>query len=115
MGATGHNIPEKLRLNAELQLDRQKPRQGRRVLLLSSQQAGATLHLDLGRRQSPICRNTTAFLRDEADFRDKLSPIVLSVSVSLQPEMDGRAPALVLHGDTQVQEQEGLPAPSWGR
>nr|KAF6309021.1 integrin subunit alpha 2b [Pipistrellus kuhlii] len=105
VGATGHNVPQKLRLNAELQLDRQKPRQGRRVLLLNSQQAGTTLHLDLGGRLSPICHTTTAFLRDEADFRDKLSPIVLSVNVSLQPEADGLAPALVLHGDTHVQEQ----------
>ncbi|KAM7069126.1 integrin alpha-IIb [Molossus nigricans] len=105
VGATGHNIPEKLRLNAELQLDRQKPRQGRRVLLLNSQQAGTTLYLVLGGRRSPICHTTKAFLRDEADFRDKLSPIVLSVNVSLHPETDGLAPALVLHGDTHVQEQ----------
>ncbi|XP_070339468.1 integrin alpha-IIb isoform X2 [Equus asinus] len=105
VGVTGHNIPEKLRLNAELQLDRQKPRQGRRVLLLSSQQAGTTLHLDLGGRTSPNCRTIEAFLRDETDFRDKLSPIVLSLNVSLQPEKDGIAPALVLHGDTHVQEQ----------
>ncbi|XP_015995238.2 integrin alpha-IIb isoform X2 [Rousettus aegyptiacus] len=104
IGVTGHNIPQKLLLNAELQLDRQKPRQGRRVLLLSSQQASTTLKLDLGGRHSRICHNTTAFLRDEADFRDKLSPIVLSVNVSLQPE-DGQASALVLHGDTHVQEQ----------
>ncbi|XP_041580181.1 integrin alpha-IIb isoform X2 [Vulpes lagopus] len=105
VGATGHNIPQQLPLNAELQLDRQKPRQGRRVLLLNSQLASSTLHLDLGGRHSPICHTTTAFLRDEADFRDKLSPIVLSLNVSLQPRKDGVAPAIVLHGDTHVQEQ----------
>uniref|UniRef100_A0A452QNH1 Integrin subunit alpha 2b n=1 Tax=Ursus americanus TaxID=9643 RepID=A0A452QNH1_URSAM len=105
VGATGHNIPQQLPLSAELQLDRQKPRQGRRVLLLNSQLAGTTLHLDLGGRQSPICHTTVAFLRDEADFRDKLSPIVLSFNVSLQPRKDGVAPGLVLHGDTHVQEQ----------
>ncbi|XP_048969959.1 integrin alpha-IIb isoform X3 [Canis lupus dingo] len=105
VGATGHNIPQQLSLNAELQLDRQKPRQGRRVLLLNSQLASSTLHLDLGGRHSPICHTTTAFLRDEADFRDKLSPIVLSLNVSLQPRKDGVAPAIVLHGDTHVQEQ----------
>ncbi|KAM9597119.1 integrin alpha-IIb [Trichechus inunguis] len=105
VGATGHNISEKLHLNAELQLDRQKPRQGRRVLLLASQQASTTLSLDLGRKHSPICHTTKAFLRDEADFRDKLSPIVLSLNVSLQPEETGLAPALVLHGETHVQEQ----------
>ncbi|XP_054171931.1 integrin alpha-IIb isoform X1 [Homo sapiens] len=105
VGATGHNIPQKLSLNAELQLDRQKPRQGRRVLLLGSQQAGTTLNLDLGGKHSPICHTTMAFLRDEADFRDKLSPIVLSLNVSLPPTEAGMAPAVVLHGDTHVQEQ----------
>ncbi|MBZ3887400.1 Integrin alpha-IIb [Sciurus carolinensis] len=105
VGATGHNIPQKLHINAELQLDRQKPRQGRRVLLLNSQQAGITWSLDLSGRHSPICRTFTAFLRDETDFRDKLSPIVLSLNVSLPPEKTGVAPALVLHGDTHVQEQ----------
>ncbi|XP_029783721.1 integrin alpha-IIb [Suricata suricatta] len=105
VGATGHSIPQQLPLNAELQLDRQKPRQGRRVLLLNSQQTGTTLHLNLGSTQSPICHSIMAFLRDEADFRDKLSPIVLSFNVSLQPKTDGTAPALVLHGDTHVQKQ----------
>ncbi|XP_016057513.1 PREDICTED: integrin alpha-IIb [Miniopterus natalensis] len=105
VGATGHNVPQKLRLNAELQLDRQKPRQGRRVLLLDSQQAGTILDLDLSGGKRPICPSVKAFLRDEAEFRDKLSPIVLSVNVTLQPENDGLAPALVLHGDTHVQKQ----------
>ncbi|XP_022375701.1 integrin alpha-IIb isoform X1 [Enhydra lutris kenyoni] len=105
VGATGHNIPQQLPINAELQLDRQKPRQGRRVLLLNSLLVDTMLRLDLGGRHSPICHTTMAFLRDEADFRDKLSPIVLSFNVSLQPRKDGVAPAVVLHGDTHVQEQ----------
>ncbi|XP_034360285.1 integrin alpha-IIb [Arvicanthis niloticus] len=105
VGVTGHNIPQKLNLKAELQLDLQKPLQGRRVLLLASQQASLTLSLDLGEKTRPICHTTRAFLRDEADFRDKLSPIVLSFNVSLPPEETGKAPAVVLHGDTHVQEQ----------
>ncbi|XP_052052304.1 integrin alpha-IIb isoform X2 [Apodemus sylvaticus] len=105
VGAKGHNIPQKLHLKAELQLDLQKPRQGRRVLLLASQQASLTLSLDLGGRNRPICHTTEAFLRDEADFRDKLSPIVLSLNVSLPPQETGVAPAVVLHGETHVLEQ----------
>lgn len=50
-------------INAELQLDRQKPRQGRRVLLLNSLLVDTMLRLDLGGRQSPICHTTMAFLR----------------------------------------------------
>lgn len=105
VGATGHNIPQKLHLKAELQLDLQKPRQGRRVLLLASQQASLTLSLDLGGRNTTICHTTEAFLRDEADFRDKLSPIVLSLNVSLPGEETGVAPNVVLHGETHVLEQ----------
>lgn len=105
VGATGHNIPQKLNLKAELQLDLQKPRQARRVLLLASRQASLTLSLDLGGRNKPICHTIKAFLRDEADFRDKLNPIVLSLNVSLPPEETGVAPAVVLHGVTHVQEQ----------
>lgn len=105
VGATGHNIPQKLHLKAELQLDLQKPRQGRRVLLLASQQASLTLNLDLGGRNRTICHTTEAFLRDEADFRDKLSPIVLSLNVSLPREETGVAPNVVLHGETHVLEQ----------
>lgn len=105
VGATGHNIPQKLRVNAELQLDRQKPRQGRRALLLDSQQASTTLSLELGGRHGRVCHEATAFLRDETDFRDKLSPIVVSLNVSLPPTEASMAPDLVLHGDTHVQEQ----------
>ncbi|XP_021082838.1 integrin alpha-IIb isoform X3 [Mesocricetus auratus] len=103
--ATGHNIPQKLPLRAELQLDLQKPRQGRRVLLLESQQSSLTLSLDLGGENRTTCYTILAFLRDEADFRDKLSPIVLSLNVSLPPEETGAAPAVVLHGETHVQKQ----------
>ncbi|XP_052613996.1 integrin alpha-IIb [Peromyscus californicus insignis] len=105
VGATGHNIPQKLQLKAELQLDLKKPRQARRVLLLASQQASLTLSLDLGGKNRTICHTTMAFLRDEADFRDKLSPIVLSLNVSLPPGETGGASAVVLHGETYVQEQ----------
>ncbi|XP_050013152.1 integrin alpha-IIb [Alexandromys fortis] len=105
VGATGHNIPQKLHLTAELQLDLQKPRQGRRVLLLASQQASLSLSLDLGGRNKTICHTTEAFLRDEADFRDKLSPIVLSLNVSLPREETGVAPNVVLHGETHVLKQ----------
>lgn len=50
-------------LKAELQLDLNKPRQARRVLLLASQQASLTLSLDLGGKNRTICHTTTAFLR----------------------------------------------------
>lgn len=50
-------------LRAELQLDLQKPRQGRRVLLLESQQSSLTLSLDLGGENRTTCYTILAFLR----------------------------------------------------
>ena len=40
---------------------------------------------------------------------------MLSFNVSLQPEKDGLAPALMLHGDTHIQEQVGVGRCGQGR
>ncbi|NXD73023.1 ITA2B protein, partial [Eolophus roseicapillus] len=90
-------------LEAELQLDRLKPRLSRRVLLLQGHQAAWHEELELDTGAPPVCRNLTTYLRDEADFKDKLSPVALSLSLAL-PE---GAPGLVLYGDTLVQAQVG--------
>ncbi|XP_038609860.1 integrin alpha-IIb [Tachyglossus aculeatus] len=105
---SGYDIPEKLGLRAEVQLDRQKPRQGRRVLLLDARQGqagGTSAALELNPGPESGSYNITAFLRDEAEFRDKLSPIVLSLNLTLGA-VDGTLPLPpVLYGDTYVQEQ----------
>uniref|UniRef100_A0A8C6JCX1 Integrin alpha-IIb n=1 Tax=Melopsittacus undulatus TaxID=13146 RepID=A0A8C6JCX1_MELUD len=97
----GQSIPQHIRLEAELQLDRLKPRLSRRVLLLRGHQASWHQELELDTGAPPLCHNLTAYLRDEADFKDKLSPVALSLSLAL-PE---GAPGLVLYGDTLVQAQ----------
>ncbi|NWY59369.1 ITA2B protein, partial [Chionis minor] len=90
-------------LDAELQLDRLKPRLSRRVLLLQGHQSSWHKELELAPGTPPQCHNVTAYLRDEADFKDKLSPVALSLSLALP----GAAPGLVLYGDTLVQAQVG--------
>ncbi|NWW50229.1 ITA2B protein, partial [Pedionomus torquatus] len=88
-------------LEAELQLDWLKPKLSRRVLLLQGHQSSWHEPLDLAPGTPPVCRTLTAYLRDEADFKDKLSPVALSLSLAL-PE---GGPGLVLYGDTLVQAQ----------
>uniref|UniRef100_A0A8D0FPM1 Integrin subunit alpha 2b n=1 Tax=Strix occidentalis caurina TaxID=311401 RepID=A0A8D0FPM1_STROC len=88
-------------LDAELQLDRLKPRLSRRVLLLHSHQSSWHRALALTPGTPPLCHNLTAYLRDEADFKDKLSPVALSLSLALPRG----TPGLVLYGDTLVQAQ----------
>nr|XP_009683667.1 PREDICTED: integrin alpha-IIb-like [Struthio camelus australis] len=67
-------------LLADLQLDRLKQKLARRVFLLQSHQ-------------------------DKEEFRDKLSPIVVSLNLTLVAAQGTDALGLVLYGDTLVQEQ----------
>ncbi|NXY52027.1 ITA2B protein, partial [Ceuthmochares aereus] len=88
-------------LDVELQLDRLKPKMSRRVLLLQGHQSSWHRELMLSPGSPPQCHNLTAYLRDEADFKDKLSPVVMSAALALPTGTRG----LVLYGDTQVQAQ----------
>ncbi|XP_051628619.1 integrin alpha-IIb [Manacus candei] len=101
VSVTGQHIPSAIHLEAELQLDRLKPRLSRRVLLLQGHQSSWREELVVTPGTRPQCRNLTAYLRDEAEFKDKLSPVALSVALALPRE----APGLVLYGNTLVQAQ----------
>ncbi|NWW89954.1 ITA2B protein, partial [Rhynochetos jubatus] len=97
-------------LEAELQLDRLKPKLSRRILLLHGHHSSWHGTLVVAPEAPPLCRNLTAYLRDEADFKDKLSPVALSLSLALPQG----GPGLVLYGDTLVQAQVGGARLSWG-
>ncbi|XP_064895887.1 integrin alpha-IIb [Columba livia] len=99
----GQRLPPSVRLDAELQLDRLKPKLSRRVLLLQGHQPVWQGTLALVPGTPPQCHNLTAFLRAETEFKDKLSPVALSLRLSLSPQ-EG-SPGLVLYGDTLVQAQ----------
>ncbi|XP_074834903.1 integrin alpha-IIb [Carettochelys insculpta] len=105
VGIAGKGLPQRVRLAADLQLDRLKPRSGRRVGVLPSGQAGHALELLLSAEAPRICHNLTAHLRDEADFKDKLSPIVVSLALTLAEQPGPEELGLVLHGQTVAQEQ----------
>ncbi|XP_053944665.1 integrin alpha-IIb isoform X2 [Cuculus canorus] len=104
VSVTGQRIPQNINLAAELQLDRLKPKLSRRVLLLQGHQSSWHGELMMSPGSPPQCHNLTAYLRDEADFKDKLSPVALSVALALPVGTRG----LVLYGDTQVQAQTHL-------
>ncbi|XP_073181619.1 integrin alpha-IIb isoform X5 [Lepidochelys kempii] len=105
VGVSGKSLPERIRLAADLQLDRLKPKLGRRVWELQTRQAGRSLELQLSREAPFTCQNLTAHLRDEADFKDKLSPIVVSLTLTLAAGPGTEELGLVLRGQTVVQEQ----------
>ncbi|XP_054640000.1 integrin alpha-5-like isoform X2 [Dunckerocampus dactyliophorus] len=86
--AHGKHLPSTLGLVVEIQLDKMKHNQKksvRRTLFLDGQQPSLvkTLQLTNGER---LCHDTKMYLRAEGEFRDKLSPIFISLNFSLDPQ-----------------------------
>ncbi|XP_071350483.1 integrin alpha-5-like isoform X2 [Trachinotus anak] len=83
----GKHLPSHLGFVVEVQLDSMKQHQKeaiRRTLFLDSQQPSLvrTFSLANGERS---CHDTRIYLRGEEEFRDKLSPIYISLNFSLDP------------------------------
>uniref|UniRef100_A0A673FX44 Uncharacterized protein n=1 Tax=Sinocyclocheilus rhinocerous TaxID=307959 RepID=A0A673FX44_9TELE len=83
LSANGKHLPNHL-----VQLDRLKQQQkgaARRALFLDTQLPALqrTLTVPNGAR---VCSDTKIYLRDEKDFRDKLSPIFVALNFSLNPQ-----------------------------
>uniref|UniRef100_A0A7N6BLA0 Integrin alpha-2 domain-containing protein n=1 Tax=Anabas testudineus TaxID=64144 RepID=A0A7N6BLA0_ANATE len=86
--AKGKHLPSHLGFTVEVQLDSVKQSQEesiRRTLFLDSKQPSLlkTFSLANGER---LCHDTKAYLRGEDEFRDKLSPIYISLNFSLDPQ-----------------------------
>ncbi|XP_063093927.1 integrin alpha-8 isoform X2 [Cavia porcellus] len=81
---TGQSIPNTIALVAELQLDSLKQKGAiKRTLFLNNRQSHLVFPLLVKRQKSFQCQNFIVYLRDEIEFRDKLSPINISLNYSL--------------------------------
>ncbi|XP_071319798.1 integrin alpha-IIb [Trachinotus anak] len=80
---SGHRIPQETALWVDLQLDKMKQSMARRTLLLSTNQPQEMMKLMVQRELGVACMNQTAYLRSEDEVRDKLSPIFITVNISL--------------------------------
>ncbi|XP_061147801.1 integrin alpha-5-like isoform X1 [Syngnathus typhle] len=105
MLADGKHLPSHLGFLVEIQLDSMKQDQKesvRRTLFLDSQQPTLvkTFNLTKGNR---MCHDTRIYLRAEEEFRDKLSPIFISLSFSLDPQapLDQYGLRPILNDDTE--------------
>ncbi|XP_056443899.1 integrin alpha-5 [Gadus chalcogrammus] len=88
IAADGKHLPETLDFQVELQLDSQKHQQKggvRRALFLDSHQASLLRSLRM-RRGERSCHDAKIYLRDEKEFRDKLSSIYVAMNFSLDPD-----------------------------
>uniref|UniRef100_A0A674PAU8 Integrin subunit alpha 5 n=1 Tax=Takifugu rubripes TaxID=31033 RepID=A0A674PAU8_TAKRU len=109
--ANGKHLPPHLAFVVELQLDSVKPSQKesvRRTLFLDSQQPSLLKNFSLsdGGRS---CHDTQIYLRAEDEFRDKLSPIYVSLNFSLDPQASvdqhGLRPVLNYNTEQQIQQK----------
>ncbi|XP_008317304.1 integrin alpha-5 isoform X1 [Cynoglossus semilaevis] len=86
--ADGKHLQDVLDFQVEVQLDSHKHKQKgavRRALFLDSQQPLLQGRVKV-RHGERVCNHTKIFLRDEKEFRDKLSSIFVAFNYSLDPE-----------------------------
>ncbi|XP_059811665.1 integrin alpha-8-like [Hypanus sabinus] len=79
----GHDIVQQYVLNAQVELDKNKHRSQRRTFFLHSHQTEERFPFPPIKNKQQFCKNFTAYLKDEAEFKDKLSPIVVTMNCSL--------------------------------
>ncbi|KAJ4919224.1 hypothetical protein JOQ06_022608, partial [Pogonophryne albipinna] len=113
ISAEGKHLPDVLDFQVEVQLDSNKHKQKgavRRALFLDSQLPSLQRSVRV-RHGERVCNNTKIYLRDEKDFRDKLSSIYVALNFSLDPkaaaDSHGLRPILN-YQTTNVIEQKAL-------
>ncbi|KAM4691933.1 integrin alpha-IIb [Rhinophrynus dorsalis] len=102
---TRQNRQKKLTLQVDLQLDRLKTRFSRRTFFLDSSQPSKTFSMELQSHLDLSCHNHTAYLRGESEFKDKLSPIAVSVNFSIASIPSNGDVQPTLQGTTYLQGQ----------
>ncbi|MEE6472011.1 hypothetical protein FKM82_009436 [Ascaphus truei] len=86
LNASGKHVPDSIGFKVELQLDRTKQKGAvKRALFLKSSQAHLTQTIHIRNGEQGECRYMKIYLREESEFRDKLSPIYISLNFSLDP------------------------------
>lgn len=105
---SGVGIPSSVDLRAELQLDWLKGTRGgvKRVLFTDIQLPQRTGILTLGQDKPRACITYTIYLKEEDEFRDKLTPIALALNYSLAPPAHDKdlPPVLNHYSGTFLQE-----------
>ncbi|KAM6471354.1 integrin alpha-5 isoform 2-T2 [Liasis olivaceus] len=110
LNASGKHVPDSIGFTVELHLDHLKHKGAiKRALFLRSQQSHLIQTLQVRNGASSECREMKIYLRNESEFRDKLSPIHLSLNFSLDPEAPrdayGLQPILNYHTRNHIEQK----------
>ncbi|XP_051871614.1 integrin alpha-8 [Pristis pectinata] len=105
---SGHGIPNIIALNANLQLDKLKQKGGiERTLFLNYHQPQHTFQLVLNKLERSTHQEFVVYLTDEKEYRDKLTPITVSLNYSLDESRPSRdlKPIINYYSETFLQKQ----------
>ncbi|XP_029007315.1 integrin alpha-5-like isoform X2 [Betta splendens] len=108
--ADGKHLSSHLEFQVEVQLDSVKHNQKEsvRTLFLDSKQPRLMQSLSLTKGEHQ-CHNTKVYLRGEEEFRDKLSPIFISLNFSLDPQapvdQHGLRPILNFQTEQRIEQK----------
>lgn len=111
LSADGKHLPEVLDFQVKVQLDsrdHKKKATVKRALFLDTQQPRLQRSVRV-RRGQRTCDHKMIYLRDEKEFRDKLSPIYVSFNYSLDPtaaaDSHGLRPILNYHTANVIEQK----------
>uniref|UniRef100_A0A8C9WER6 Integrin, alpha V n=1 Tax=Scleropages formosus TaxID=113540 RepID=A0A8C9WER6_SCLFO len=86
--ATGKGAPASLQFHVDVTLDRLKHKGApKRVLFLNSRLSNISKNVTVGNGKGAACEELDAYLNDESQFRDKITPIAVLMEYSLNYEM----------------------------
>ncbi|XP_053157201.1 integrin alpha-5 [Hemicordylus capensis] len=110
LNASGKHVPDSIGFSVELHLDHLKQKGAvKRALFLHSRQPHLVETIQIRNGANSACNEMKIYLRNESEFRDKLSPIYLSLNFSLDPEAPrdahGLQPILDYHTHNHIEQK----------
>ncbi|XP_040004673.1 integrin alpha-V isoform X2 [Xiphias gladius] len=108
--ASGRGAPATLNFRVDLMLDRLKQKETtKRVLFLHSRTFQYSKNMTVSNGKGPTCEEQPVFLRDDREFRDKITPISVAMEYSLDyqqaADRTGLLPILDMSAPSNVTKQ----------
>ncbi|XP_071328583.1 integrin alpha-V isoform X2 [Trachinotus anak] len=108
--ASGRGAPASLNFRVDLILDRLKQKEAtKRVLFLHSRTFQYSKNMTVSNGKGPACEEQPVFLRDDREFRDKITPISVAMEYSLDyqqaADQTGLLPILDMSAPSNVTKQ----------
>lgn len=110
LAASGFGAPSSLNFHVELTLDRLKQKEAtKRALFLHSQTFHYSKNMTVNNNRQLICEEQDVYLRDDREFRDKITPISVTMEYSLDDQQaadkTGLLPIVNIWAPTNVTKQ----------